>query len=55
MCQKYMNRYNFQYDKYKNGSVCPLRLLYEWGGVRGIQPHVHAKIQGKLPPPSLVV
>ena len=33
-------RYNFHYGKYMNGSAFSLHLVYEWGGVQGLQPHV---------------
>ena len=26
-------------------------LVYEWGGVRGLQPHIRTQNHGKLPPP----
>ena len=47
----YMNRYNFRFGKYMNESVFKLRRVYEWGGVRGLQPHVRTQIHGKLLPP----
>ena len=28
-----------------------LGLVYEWGGVRGLQPHIRTQNHGKLPPP----
>ena len=45
-----MNGYSFRYGKYMNGSVFKLRPVYEWGGFRGLQPHVHTQNNGKLPP-----
>ena len=47
----YMNGYNFRYWKYMNGSVFQLRRVYEWAGVRELQPHIRTQNHGKLPPP----
>ena len=33
-----------------NGSCFSLTLVYEWDGVRGLQPHVRTQNHGKLPP-----
>ena len=46
-----MNGVNFRYGKYMNGSSFSLGLVYEWGGVRGLQPHIRTQNHGKLPPP----
>ena len=46
-----MNGVNFRYGKYMNGSCFSLSLVYEWGGVRGLQPHIRTQNHGKLPPP----
>ena len=46
-----MNGVNFRYGKYMNGSCFSLGLVYEWGGVRGLQPHIRTQNHGKLPPP----
>ena len=40
--------------KYMNGSCFSLILVYEWGGVRGLQPHIRTQNHGKLPPPPRV-
>ena len=48
-----MNGVNFRYGKYMNGSCFSLSLVYEWGGVRGLQPHVRTQKYGKLPPPPM--
>ena len=45
-----MNGVNFRYGKYMNGSCFSLGLVYEWGGVRGLQPHIRTQNHGKLPP-----
>ena len=45
-----MDRFNFRYGKYMNRFVL-LRLVYEWVGVRGLQPHVRIQNHGKLTPP----
>ena len=45
-----MNRYNLYYGGYMNGSVFFHFAQYEWGGVRGLQPHVRALNHVKLPP-----
>ena len=37
-----------------NGSCFSLGLVYEWGGVRGLQPHIRTQNHGKLPPPPPV-
>ena len=50
-----MNGVNFRYGKYMNGSCFSLGLVYEWGGVRGLQPHIRTQNHGKLPPPPPVV
>ena len=49
-----MNGVNFGYGKYMNGSCFSLGLVYEWGGVRGLQQHVRNQNHGKLPPRGLV-
>ena len=51
--KKYMNGVNFRYGKYMNGSCFSLGLVYEWGGVRGLQPHIRTQNHGKLPPPPV--
>ena len=33
------------------GMFCLLRLVYEWGEVRRLQPHVRIQNHDKLPPP----
>ena len=48
--KKYMNGVNFRCGKYMNGSCFSLGLVYEWGGVRGLQPHIRTQNHGKLPP-----
>ena len=45
-----MNGVSFSLKKYKNGSCFVLSLVYEWGGVRGLQPHIRTQTHGKLPP-----
>ena len=45
-----MNGVDFRYGKYMNGSCFSLGLVYEWGGVRGLQPHIRTQNHGKLPP-----
>ena len=45
---------NFRYGKYMNGSCFSLGLVYEWGGVRGLQPHIRTQNHGKLPPPPVL-
>ena len=47
--KRYMNRYNFRYGKYTNGSVF-FFTWNEWSGVRGLQSHVRTQKHGKLPP-----
>ena len=42
-----MNGVNFRYGKYMNGSCFSLGLVYEWGGVRGLQPHIRTQNHGK--------
>ena len=42
--------YNFRYGKNMNGSVFSFHLVYEWGGVPALQPHVRTQYHGKLPP-----
>ena len=42
--------YTFLASKYMNGSCFSLRLVYEWGGVRGLRAHVRTQNHGKLPP-----
>ena len=39
------------------GMFFSLRLVYEWGGVRGLQPHVRTQNHGKwqVHPPPLVI
>ena len=49
-----MNGVNFRYGKYMNGSCFSLGLVYEWGGVWGLQPHIRTQNHGKLPPRGLV-
>ena len=49
--KKTMNGYNFRYGMYMNGSCFSLSLVYEWGGVRWLQPYVRTKNHGKLHPP----
>ena len=49
-----MNGVNFRYGKYMNWSCFSLGLVYEWVGVRGLQPHIRTKNHGKLPPPPCV-
>ena len=46
-----MDGYNFRYGMYMNGSCFPLSLVYEVGGVRGLQPHIRTQNHGKLTPP----
>ena len=46
-----MNRYHFRYSKYMNGSYFSLTLVYEKGGVLGLQPQDLTQIQGKVTPP----
>ena len=46
-----MNGYNFRYGMYMNGSCFSLSLVYEWGGIRWLQPHVRIQNHGKLTPP----
>ena len=45
-----MNGVNFRHGKYMNGSCFSLGLVYEWGGVRRLQPHIRTQNHGKLPP-----
>ena len=45
-----MNGVNFRYGKYMNGSCFSLGLVYEWGGVWGLQPHIRTQNHGKWPP-----
>ena len=49
-----MNRYSFHYGQYMNGFVFSLRLVYE-DVIRGLQPHVRTKNNGKSPLPSWLV
>ena len=46
-----MNGVSFSLKKYMNGSCFSLSLVYEWGGVRGLQQHIRTQNHGKLPPP----
>ena len=46
-----MNGVSFSLKNYMNGSCFSLSLVYEWGGVRGLQPHIRTQNHGKLPPP----
>ena len=51
-----MNGVNFRYGKYMymNGSCFSLSLVYQWGGVWGLQPHVRTQNHGsELPKKSL--
>ena len=45
-----MNGVSFSLKKYMNGSCFSLSLVYEWGRVRGLQPHIRTQYHGKLPP-----
>ena len=38
-----------------NGSCFSLILVYELGGVRGLQPHIRTQNHGKLPPRDLSI
>ena len=49
-----MNWVSFSLKKYMNGSCFSLSLVYEWVGVRGLQPHIRTQNHGKLPPPPRV-
>ena len=49
--KKYMNRYHFRYSKYMNGSCFSLSLIYEWVGVKGLQPHVRTQNQSQVTSP----
>ena len=54
-CQKIVYEWvNYRYGKYMNGSCFSLGLVYEWGGVRGLQRHIRTQNHGKLPPPPSV-
>ena len=46
--KKYMNGVSFSLKKYMNGSCFSLSLVYEWGGVRGLQPHIRTQNHGKF-------
>ena len=50
-----MNGVSFSLKKYMNGSCFSLSLVYEWGGVRWLQPHIRTQNHGKLPPTPVVV
>ena len=52
--KKDMNGVSFSLKKYMNGSCFSLSLVYEWGGVRGLQPHIRTQNHGKLTPPPCV-
>ena len=42
-----MNGVNFRYGEYMNEPCFSLSLVYEWGGVRGLQPHARTQNHGK--------
>ena len=49
-----MNGVSFSLKKYMNGSCFSLSRVYEWGGVRGLQPHIRSQNHSKLPPCMIV-